>query len=81
MTIKINKNPNIGIKIFTILPIPFFTPAETIKKVKIDEERIKKEISEKKLQTEYFLYEILFSLDDGEKLEEKFSIEDKEKLN
>ena len=34
MTIKINKNPNIGIKIFTILPIPFFTPAETIKKVK-----------------------------------------------
>ena len=33
MTINIKRNPSIGIRIFTILPIPFFTPAETIKKV------------------------------------------------
>ena len=44
------------------------------KKVKIDEEKIKKEISEKKLQKEYFLYEILFSIDDGEKLDEKYNL-------
>ena len=44
------------------------------KKVKIDEEKIKKEISEKKSQKEYFLYEILFSIDDGEKLDEKYNL-------
>ncbi len=44
------------------------------KKVKINEEKIKKEISEKKLHKEYFLYEILFSLDDGEKLDEKYNL-------
>ena len=33
-TINIRSSPSIGIKIFTILPIPFFTPAETINIVK-----------------------------------------------
>ena len=33
VTINIRRNPNIGIKIFTIRPIPFLTPADTIKKV------------------------------------------------
>jgi hypothetical protein len=32
-TINIRRKPSMGIKILTILPIPFFTPAETIKKV------------------------------------------------
>ena len=35
MTIKIIKNPNIGISILTIFPIPSLTPAETINAVKI----------------------------------------------
>ena len=34
VTINIKRNPSIGIKIFTIRPIPFLTPAETIKKVR-----------------------------------------------
>ena len=39
--------------------------------VKIDEESIKKKIINKKKQEEFFISEILFNLDNGEKLENK----------
>ena len=42
--------------------------------VKIDEESIKKKIINKKKQEEFFISEILFNLDNGEKLENKYKI-------
>ena len=42
--------------------------------VKIDEESIKKKIINKKKQEEFFISEILFNLDNGEKLESKYNI-------
>ena len=39
--------------------------------VKIDEESIKKKIINKKKQEEFFISEILFNLDNGEKLKNK----------
>ena len=43
------------------------------KQVKIDKELVKKEIKNKKNQKEYFLYEIVFEVNDGENLNKKFS--------
>ena len=43
------------------------------KQVKIDKELVKKEIKNKKKQKEYFLYEIVFEVNDGENLNKKFS--------
>lgn len=43
------------------------------KQVKIDKELVKKGIKNKKNQKEYFLYEIVFEVNDGETLNKKFS--------
>ena len=44
-----------------------------IKKVKIDKERLEKEILKNKIQKEFLLAEILFTLNNDEKLDDKFN--------